>query len=76
MPWWQLWRRLAPGGSLRWIRLRHEGMVQPLLQLLLIDRLDPVDHRSQIRKGSTAAGAVLPAVDVAIAPVVVAVIST
>ncbi|MCP9826953.1 MULTISPECIES: DUF350 domain-containing protein [unclassified Synechococcus] len=44
--------------------------------LLLFDRLSPIDYRSEIRKGNIAAGVVLGAVILAIAAVVVAVLSS
>jgi uncharacterized membrane protein YjfL (UPF0719 family) len=43
---------------------------------LLFDRLSPIDYRNEIRKGNTAAGVVLGAVILAIAAVVVTVLST
>lgn len=52
------------------------GVILIYLGLLLFDRLSPIDYRAEIRKGNTAAGVVLGAVIVAIAAVVVAVIST
>ncbi len=44
--------------------------------LLLFDRLSPIDYRNEIRKGNTAVGVVLGAVILAIAAVVVTVLST
>ena len=44
--------------------------------LLLFDRLSPIYYRNEIRKGNTAAGLVLGAVILAIAAVVVAVLSS
>ena len=44
--------------------------------LLLFDRLSPIDYRNEIRKCNTAAGLVLGAVILAIAAVVVAVLSS
>lgn len=43
---------------------------------VLFDRLAPIDYRAEIRKGNVAAGLVLAAVILAVAAVVVAVLST
>ncbi len=52
------------------------GIILIYLGLLLFDRLSPIDYRAEIRCGNIAAGVVLGAVILAIAAVVVAVLST
>ncbi|MBW4529419.1 MULTISPECIES: DUF350 domain-containing protein [Synechococcales] len=52
------------------------GIILIYLGLLLFDRLSPIDYRAEIRRGNIAAGVVLGAVILAIAAVVVAVLST
>lgn len=52
------------------------GIILIYVGLLLFDRLSPIDYRAEIRRGNTAAGVVLGAVILAIAAVVVAVLST
>ena len=44
--------------------------------LLLFDALSPTDYRAEIRKGNVAAGLVVGSVTLALAAVVVAVLST
>jgi uncharacterized membrane protein YjfL (UPF0719 family) len=52
------------------------GIILIYVGLLLFDRLSPIDYRAEIRRGNVAAGVVLGAVILAIAAVVVAVLST
>jgi uncharacterized membrane protein YjfL (UPF0719 family) len=52
------------------------GVILIYFGLLLFDQLSPIDYRAEIRRGNIAAGVVLGAVILAIAAVVVAVIST
>ena len=52
------------------------GIILIYLGLLLFDRLSPIDYRAEIRRGNIAAWVVLGAVILAIAAVVVAVLST
>jgi uncharacterized membrane protein YjfL (UPF0719 family) len=52
------------------------GIILIYAGLLLFDRLSPIDYRAEIRRGNVAAGVVLGAVILAIAAVVVAVLST
>jgi uncharacterized membrane protein YjfL (UPF0719 family) len=52
------------------------GIILIYFGLLLFDRLSPIDYRAEIRRGNIAAGVVLGAVILAIAAVVVAVLST
>ena len=52
------------------------GIILIYLGLLLFDSLSQIDYRAEIRRGNIAAGVVLGAVILAIAAVVVAVLST
>ncbi|CAK6695377.1 DUF350 domain-containing protein [Synechococcus sp. CBW1107] len=52
------------------------GVILIYAGLLLFDKLSPIDYRSEIRKGNVAAGVVLGAVILAIAAVVVGILTT
>lgn len=52
------------------------GVILIYTGLLLFDKLSPIDYRAEIRKGNVAAGVVLGAVILAIAAVVVGILTT
>jgi uncharacterized membrane protein YjfL (UPF0719 family) len=52
------------------------GVILIYAGLLLFDKLSPIDYRTEIRKGNVAAGVVLGAVILAIAAVVVGILTT